>query len=230
MLKHAAIEKVTGREILDSRGNPTVEAEVVLSDGTVGRGIAPSGASTGEFEAVELRDGDEKRFGGKGVARAVANVNTVINDVLRGLNPQSVHTVDFAMLKADGTPNKSRLGANAILAASIASARAAAESMGVPLFRFLGGVNASLLPVPMMNILNGGAHAANSLDIQEFMVMPVGAPGVPLVLRGVSRPSGYLEGAGLRDGRWGRGRFCARPEGRRGCDSVHPRGRPEGWL
>ena len=143
MLKHASIEQVTGREILDSRGNPTVEAEVVLSDGTVGRGIAPSGASTGEFEAVELRDGDEKRFGGKGVARAVANVNTVINDVLRGLNPQSVHTVDFAMLKADGTPNKSKLGANAILAASIASARAAAESMGVPLFRFLGGVNAS---------------------------------------------------------------------------------------
>ena len=204
MLKHASIEQVTGREILDSRGNPTVEAEVVLSDGTVGRGIAPSGASTGEFEAVELRDGDEKRFGGKGVARAVANVNTVINDVLRGLNPQNIHTVDFAMLKADGTSNKSRLGANAILAASIASARAAAESMGVPLFRFLGGVNASLLPVPMMNILNGGAHAANSLDIQEFMVMPVGAPSFREAYRWCSEVfhslRGILKGRGCATG------------------------------
>ena len=212
MLKHASIEQVTGREILDSRGNPTVEAEVVLSDGTVGRGIAPSGASTGEFEAVELRDGDEKRFGGKGVARAVANVNTVINDVLRGLNPQNIHTVDFAMLKADGTPNKSRLGANAILAASIASARAAAESMGVPLFRFLGGVNASLLPVPMMNILNGGAHAANSLDIQEFMVMPVGAPSFREAYRWCSEVfhslRGILKGRGRATGVGDEGGFA----------------------
>ncbi len=175
MRKHLQIEKVVGREIVDSRGNPTVEAEVYLNDGTVGRGTAPSGASTGEFEAIELRDGDRSRFGGKGVETAVSNVNTVINDVLKGLDPQDVYAVDAAMRGADGTPNKSRLGANAILAVSIASCKAAAESLGIPLYRFLGGANANVLPVPMMNILNGGAHATNSVDTQEFMIMPVGA-------------------------------------------------------
>lgn len=176
MVKHLAIEKVIGREIIDSRGNPTVEAEVILTDGTTGRGAAPSGASTGEFEAIELRDGDKSKFGGKGVSAAVANINGAINDAIRGLDPQNVYAVDAAMLKADGTENKSRLGANAILAVSIASAKAAAEALGIPLYRFLGGANANCLPVPMMNILNGGAHATNSVDTQEFMIMPVGAP------------------------------------------------------
>lgn len=183
MVQHLEIEKVIGREIVDSRGNPTVEAEVVLTNGVVGRGTAPSGASTGEFEAIELRDGDKGRYGGKGVATAVNNVNTVINDALKGLDPQNVYAVDAAMLKADGTPNKSRLGANAILAVSIASCKAAAEALGVPLYRFLGGANANVLPVPMMNILNGGAHATNSVDTQEFMIMPVGAPTFREALR-----------------------------------------------
>ncbi len=183
MLQHLEIEKVIGREIVDSRGNPTVEAEVILTNGVVGRGTAPSGASTGEFEAIELRDGDKGRFGGKGVATAVNNVNTVINDVLKGLDPQNVYAVDAAMLKADGTPNKSKLGANAILAVSIASCKAAAEALGIPLYRFLGGANANVLPVPMMNILNGGAHATNSVDTQEFMIMPVGAPTFREALR-----------------------------------------------
>ncbi len=183
MMKHLQIEKVIGREIIDSRGNPTVEAEVILSDGTVGRGAAPSGASTGEFEAIELRDGDKEKFGGKGVSKAVSNINTIINDAVKGLDPQDVYAVDRAMISADGTPNKAKLGANAILAVSIASAKAAAESLGIPLFRFLGGVNANRLPVPMMNILNGGAHATNSVDTQEFMIMPVGASSFREALR-----------------------------------------------
>ena len=175
MSKHLQIEKVIGREIVDSRGNPTVEAEVYLTDGTVGRGAAPSGASTGEFEAIELRDGDKSKFGGKGVSKAVNNINTIINDAVKGLDPQNVYAVDAAMIKADGTDNKGKLGANAILAVSIASAQAAAASLGIPLYRFLGGANANVLPVPMMNILNGGAHATNTVDTQEFMIMPVGA-------------------------------------------------------
>ena len=183
MQKHLSIEKVVGREIIDSRGNPTVEAEVYLSDGTVGRGAAPSGASTGEFEAIELRDGDKTKFGGKGVSKAVENVNTIIDDVLKGMDPQDVYAVDAAMLAADGTENKAKLGANAILAVSIASCKAAAESLGIPLYRFLGGANANCLPVPMMNILNGGAHATNSVDTQEFMIMPVGAPSFREALR-----------------------------------------------
>ncbi len=183
MLQHLEIEKVIGREIVDSRGNPTVEAEVILTNGVVGRGTAPSGASTGEFEAIELRDGDKERFGGKGVSTAVNNVNTIINDAIKGLDPQNVYAVDAAMLKADGTPNKSKLGANAILAVSIASCKAAAEALGIPLYRFLGGANANVLPVPMMNILNGGAHATNSVDTQEFMIMPVGAPSFREALR-----------------------------------------------
>lgn len=169
------IESVVGREILDSRGNPTVEAEVFLSCGVSGRGTAPSGASTGEFEALELRDGDKSRYGGKGVTKAVENINTVICDTLTGMDASDIYAVDKAMIQADGTQDKSKLGANAILAVSIACARAAANALEIPLYRFLGGVNANRLPVPMMNILNGGAHAANTVDVQEFMIMPAGA-------------------------------------------------------
>lgn len=182
-MKNLAIEKVIGREIIDSRGNPTVEAEVTLADGTVGRGCAPSGASTGEFEALELRDNDKAKFGGKGVSKAVENVNTTIAQVLKGVDASDIYAVDAAMLKADGTKDKSNLGANAILAVSIASARAAAAALELPLYRFLGGVNANRLPVPMMNILNGGAHAANTVDVQEFMIMPAGAPSFKEGLR-----------------------------------------------
>lgn len=174
-MKCLQIEKVIGREIIDSRGNPTVEAEVYLADGTMGRGTAPSGASTGEFEALELRDGDKSQFGGKGVSKAVENVNTIIADAIKGLNAADTYAVDAAMIQADGTKDKSKLGANAILAVSIAAARAAANALEIPLYRFLGGVNANRLPVPMMNILNGGAHAANTVDVQEFMIMPAGA-------------------------------------------------------
>ena len=169
------IVKVVGREILDSRGNPTVEAEVTLRDGSVGRGTAPSGASTGEFEALELRDGQDNRYLGKGVLQAVHNVNTVLADTIMGLDATDIYAIDYAMMKADGTSDKSSLGANAILAVSIAVAKAAACSYDMPLYRFLGGVSGNRMPVPMMNILNGGAHAANNIDIQEFMIMPVGA-------------------------------------------------------
>ncbi len=175
-MDYLEIEKVIGREIIDSRGNPTVEAEVYLADGTIGRGAAPSGASTGEFEALELRDGDKSRFGGKGVSKAVHNINTIINDAVRGMDASDIYGVDQAMIQADGTEDKSNLGANAILAVSIASARAASMALGIPLYRFLGGVNGNRMPVPMMNILNGGAHAANTVDVQEFMIMPAGAP------------------------------------------------------
>ena len=174
-MDYLEIEKVTGREIIDSRGNPTVEAEVRLADGTVARGAAPSGASTGEYEALELRDGEPKRYGGKGVRKAAENISTVISEKLKGINAGDIYTVDKTMIRADGTKDKSKLGANAILAVSIACARAAAASLDIPLYRFLGGVNANRLPVPMMNILNGGAHAANTVDVQEFMIMPVGA-------------------------------------------------------
>ena len=182
-MNYLEIEKVIGREILDSRGNPTVEAEVYLADGTIGRGTAPSGASTGEFEALELRDGDKSRYLGKGVSKAVENINTTINDVLEGMDASDIYAVDKAMIEADGTKDKSKLGANAILAVSIACARAAAISLDIPLYKFLGGVNANRLPVPMMNILNGGAHASNNVDVQEFMVMPVGAPNFKEALR-----------------------------------------------
>ena len=174
-MDYLEIEKVTGRQIIDSRGNPTVEAEVHLADGTVARGAAPSGASTGEFEALELRDKDKNRFGGKGVTKAVENINTVINDTLKGMDAGDIYAADKAMIRADGTNDKSKLGANAILAVSIACARAVAVSLDIPLYRFLGGVNGNRLPVPMMNILNGGAHAANTVDVQEFMIMPAGA-------------------------------------------------------
>ena len=177
------IEKVVGREILDSRGNPTVEAEVTLVDGTVGRGTAPSGASTGEFEALELRDGDKGRYLGKGVEKAVNNINTVINGVLTGLDASDIYAIDKAMIDADGTKDKSKLGANAILAVSIATARAASIALDIPLYRFLGGISGNRLPVPMMNILNGGAHADSAVDTQEFMIRPVGAPSFKEALR-----------------------------------------------
>lgn len=182
-MNYLEIVKVIGREILDSRGNPTVEAEVYLADGTVGRGTAPSGASTGEFEVLELRDGDKGRYGGKGVTKAVENINTAINDAVCGLDASDIYVVDKAMIKADGTKDKSKLGANAILAVSIAAARAASISLDIPLYRFLGGISGNRLPVPMMNILNGGAHAANTVDVQEFMIMPVGAPSFKEALR-----------------------------------------------
>lgn len=183
-MTYLEIEKVVGREILDSRGNPTVEAEVHLIDGTVGRGTAPSGASTGEFEALELRDGDKERYLGKGVTKAVANINTTINDVLAGMDASDIYAVDAAMIKADGTKGKTKLGANAILAVSIACCRAAGTALEIPLYRFLGGISGNKLPVPMMNIVNGGCHALSSgLDVQEFMIMPVGAPSFKECLR-----------------------------------------------
>jgi len=182
-MNYLEIEKVVGREILDSRGNPTVEAEVYLVDGTVGRGMAPSGASTGEFEALELRDGDKARYLGKGVSKAVENINITINEVLAGMDASDTYAVDAAMMKADGTKDKSNLGANAILAVSIATAKAASQALEMPLYRFLGGVSGNRLPVPMMNVLNGGAHAANTIDVQEFMIMPIGAPSFKEALR-----------------------------------------------
>ncbi|MCD8367077.1 MAG: phosphopyruvate hydratase [Clostridiales bacterium] len=192
------IERVVGREVIDSRGNPTVEAEVFLTGGGSGRGMAPSGASTGAFEALELRDGDAARFGGRGVSQAVGHVNTTICRALRGLDASDVYAVDRAMCAADGTEDKSNLGANAILAVSIASARAAAAGVGIPLYRFLGGVNGTRLPVPMMNILNGGVHAANNLDVQEFMIMPAGAPSFREGLRWCTEVFHALAGL-LRD-------------------------------
>ena len=169
------IVDVLGREILDSRGNPTVEVEVYLDDGTMGRAAVPSGASTGVYEACELRDGDQERYLGKGVQKAVELVNTEIAEALIGINALDQTYIDQLLIELDGTENKSRLGANAILGASLACAKAASECLGLPLYAYLGGVNAKTLPVPMMNILNGGAHATNNVDIQEFMIMPVGA-------------------------------------------------------
>ena len=183
-MNYLEIEKVIGREILDSRGNPTVEAEVYLADGTIGRGTAPSGASTGEFEALELRDGDKNRYLGKGVQKAVENINTIINDTITGMDASDIYAVDKAMIDADGTKGKTKLGANAILAVSIATARAASIALDIPLYRFLGGISGNRLPVPMMNIVNGGCHALSSgLDVQEFMIMPVGAPSLQACLR-----------------------------------------------
>src|SRR2546428_379866 len=179
----STIISVHAREILDSRGNPTVETDVTLSSGAAGRAAVPSGASTGEHEAVELRDGDKKRFLGKGVLEAVKNVNEMIGPRLEGMAAEDQITVDYAMLDLDGTPNKGHLGANAILSVSLAVARAAAQDTGLPLYRYLGGPVAHVLPVPMMNILNGGAHAANTVDLQEFMVVPIGAEAFADALR-----------------------------------------------
>ncbi|MDF2543583.1 MAG: eno [Herbinix sp.] len=174
-MKNFKIEQIIGREILDSRGNPTVEAEVTLADGSVGRAAVPSGASTGAFEAVELRDNDKNRYLGTGVKKAVENVNTLIAQELKGMYACDQTAIDAAMIALDGTPNKGKLGANAILGVSLAAAKASAASLRLPLYRYLGGVNAKTLPVPMMNIINGGKHADSSLNIQEFMIMPVGA-------------------------------------------------------
>ncbi len=174
-IQMSVIELVYAREVLDSRGNPTVEVEVVLEDGAMGRAIVPSGASTGAFEAVELRDGDKGRYLGKGVETAVANVNEIIAPEIEGMDAFDQPAIDAIMIELDGTPNKGKLGANAILGVSMAVARAAADEIGLPLFQYLGGVNAKQLPVPMMNILNGGEHADNNVDVQEFMILPVGA-------------------------------------------------------
>ena len=204
------IDQIHAREVLDSRGNPTVEAEVLLASGTVGRAIVPSGASTGEHEAVELRDNDAKRYKGKGVLTAIDNVNGEIAEALADLDAADQRALDARMIELDGTPNKSRLGANAILAVSMAAARAAANEFGLPLYRYLGGAGANVLPTPMMNILNGGAHADNNVDFQEFMVMPVGAPtfsdalrwGVEVfhTLKGVLKKRGYNTAVGDEGG------------------------------
>src|SRR5687768_3532743 len=178
----SAIEHIVGREVLDSRGNPTVEVEVFLASGATGRAIVPSGASTGQFEAVELRDGGD-RFGGKGVAQAVAHVNDEIGDALEGFEALDQRGVDLLLIDLDGSPNKANLGANAMLGVSLAVAHAAAEETGLPLWRYVGGANAHVLPVPMLNVLNGGAHADNTVDFQEFMIMPVGAASFSEALR-----------------------------------------------
>ncbi len=206
----AEIIDVYGREVLDSRGNPTVEVEVTLEDGSQGRAIVPSGASTGQFEAVELRDGDKGRYMGKGVLEAVNHVNDECADVLVGMDACDQRAVDAALLAADGTDNKGKLGANAILGCSLAVARAAAESVGLPLYNYLGGVNAHVLPTPMMNILNGGVHADNNVDFQEFMIVPVGAPTfseclrwstqVYHTLKNVLKDSGHSTGVGDEGG------------------------------
>src|SRR5919109_1623136 len=177
------IKSILGRQILDSRGNPTVEAEVRVSGGVVGRAAVPSGASTGEHEAVELRDGDSKRYLGKGVLKAVENIEREIGPAVRGMDAKAQRALDQKMITLDGTPNKARLGANAILAVSMAAARTTATALGIPLYRSLGGAEANLLPVPMMNILNGGVHADKNVDFQEFMVMPVGASSFSEALR-----------------------------------------------
>src|SRR5262245_34817641 len=172
----STIYDIQAREVLDSRGNPTVEADVILSGGAVGRAAVPSGASTGEHEAIELRDGDKKRYLGKGVIQAVSNINTILAQLLVGQDATNQEKLDAMMLKADGTPNKAKLGANSLLAVSLAAAKAGAASKKLPLYRYLGGDKACLLPMPMMNVINGGAHADNDLEIQEFMIRPVGAP------------------------------------------------------
>ena len=206
----AVITDVYAREIMDSRGNPTVEVEVYLEDGTIGRAAVPSGASTGQFEAVELRDSDSPRYLGKGVLQAVANVNDIIGPAILGFDASEQVAIDRMMIELDGTPNKAKLGANAILGVSMAVARAAAESYDLPLFQYLGGTNAKELPVPMMNILNGGAHADNNVDIQEFMIMPIGATSfmealrycaeVYHTLKGVLKAKGLATGVGDEGG------------------------------
>ena len=206
----AVITDIYAREIMDSRGNPTVEVEVYLEDGTIGRAAVPSGASTGQFEAVELRDGESPRYLGKGVLQAVANVNDIIGPAILGFDASEQVAIDRIMIELDGTPNKAKLGANAILGMSMAVARAAAESYDLPLFQYLGGTNAKELPVPMMNILNGGAHADNNVDIQEFMIMPIGASSfmealrycaeVYHTLKGVLKAKGLATGVGDEGG------------------------------
>ncbi len=228
------IADIRGREILDSRGNPTVEAEVFLTSGAVGRAAVPSGASTGEHEAVELRDGDKSRYLGKGVTKAVEHINGELADALIEEDAEDQRALDQKMIELDGTENKSRLGANAILAISMAAARAVANLYEMPLYRYLGGVNASVLPVPMMNILNGGAHADNNVDFQEFMVMPVGAPsfsealrwGVEVfhTLKGVLKKRGYNTAVGDEGG------FAPSVKVERGSDRSCAGSHPVSWL
>src|SRR5215472_10206454 len=204
------IQQIHAREVLDSRGNPTVEVDCILQNGVRGRAIVPSGASTGEHEAIELRDGDHKRYLGKGVLKAVANVNNIIAPALVGHDATLQSQIDTLMIGMDGTKNKGKLGANAILGVSMAVARAAAQSHGLPLYRYIGGVNASVLPVPMMNVVNGGAHADNNIDLQEFMVMPVGAASFSEALqwgtetyhalKGVLKKRGLATGVGDEGG------------------------------
>lgn len=208
----AAIIETYAREILDSRGNPTVEVEVFLEDGTIGHAAVPSGASTGAFEACELRDGDKARYGGKGVLKAVENVNSIIGPAIQGFDATELAAIDKLMISLDGTDNKSKLGANAILGVSMAVARAAAKSLDLPLYQYLGGFNAKELPVPMMNILNGGAHADNNVDIQEFMIMPVGAESFTEALRSCAEVyhtlKTVLKGKGLSTGVGDEGGFA----------------------
>ena len=214
-----AIVDITSREILDSRGNPTVEVDVLLEDGSEGRAAVPSGASTGAHEANELRDGDKGRYLGKGVLKAVDAVNGEIFDALSGMDAEDQRGIDAALIKLDGTKNKSRLGANAILGVSLAAAKAAAESNSLPLYRYVGGVNAHVLPVPMMNIINGGAHADNPIDIQEFMIMPVSADTVADAIRIGAEVFHTLkkspQGRRPQHGGRRRGRLCSKSEERR---------------
>ncbi len=228
------IELILAREILDSRGNPTVEADVILESGARGRAAVPSGASTGEHEALELRDGDKSRYAGKGVLKAVANINDVIGPELEGMDASEQRDLDNAMLVLDGTPTKSKLGANAILAVSMAASRAMADHLGIELYQYLGGFTAGLLPTPMMNILNGGAHADNNVDFQEFMVMPVGANLVQrrtaLGCRDVPRAQGRAEEAWLQHRRRRRRWLCAVGEVEHGSDRSHPRSYHAGRL
>ena len=231
-----AIVDIIGREILDSRGNPTVEVDVVLEDGSLGRAAVPSGASTGAHEAVELRDGDKTRYLGKGVQKAVAAVNGEIFDAVGGMDAEQQAKIDETLIALDGTPNKSRLGANAILGVSLATAKAAAAARGLPLYRYVGGTAARLLPVPMMNIINGGAHADNPIDFQEFMIMPVGADtfaeGLRMGVEVFQTLKKALQEAGPQHQRRRRGRLRAEPEVGRRCavvrDEVDRGGRLQG--
>jgi enolase len=222
------IEHIFGREVLDSRGNPTVEVEVVLESGAFGRAIVPSGASTGAFEAVELRDGGD-RFMGKGVSTAVANVNGPLRDAVVGIEGLDQRAVDDALLAADDTDNKGNLGANAILGVSLATAKAAADELELPLYRYVGGPNAHVLPVPMLNVINGGAHADNNIDFQEFMLLPVGAAsfseGLRWCVETYHHLKAILHGRGLSDGRRRRGRLRPRPLLQRGGHRRAGRGR-----
>ncbi len=223
----STIAHVHARQILDSRGNPTVEVDVRLESGAAGRAAVPSGASTGQFEAVELRDGGEE-YGGKGVTQAVANVDGEIAEAVRGLDAADQQALDRVLVELDGTPNKSRLGANALLGVSLATAKAAAAENGLPLYRYLGGDGATTLPVPMMNVINGGVHAANSIDLQEFMVVPAGAASFAEALRIGAETyhalKKVLRRAGSGDGGRRRGRLRARPALERGRDRGDSRG------
>ncbi len=230
----SSIVDVVAREILDSRGNPTVEADVLLESGISGRAAVPSGASTGTREAIELRDGDKSRFGGKGVLQAVENVNTEICEAIIGLDATEQAFIDKTMIDLDGTENKSRLGANALLAVSLAVAKAAAEEAGLPLYRYLGGAGGMQLPVPMMNVINGGAHANNTLDLQEFMIIPAGLPSFREALRCGAEIfqtlKKLIDARGDADHGRRRGGVRPRPEEQRGRAGAHPRGHRRGRI